>query len=210
MDRQSHPVRGGFRPFIAVLLAVAFACSLGTWASSGKMEIVRLRIQNEKDNVRIEMPLPAFEFLLEHSKDDCHLGTVDGKHLDFKSEDLLKILKGKDVRKGEVMFLSVDESHNGPTHFFVQVVSQKASRGAEKPTKIVLSAKDKGGKEDVRMAFSIDAVNSFTNGCTLFGGHDTDFGPFIKTCLASAKDMGPGPILSIRSQDGEEVTFSLE
>jgi hypothetical protein len=210
MDRQSHPVRGGFRPFIAVLMAAAFACSLGAWASSGTMEIVRLRIQNEKDNVRIEMPLPAFEYILKHSKDDCHLGTVDGKRLNFKSEDLLKILKGKKVRRHEVKFFSVDEPHNGLTHFFVQVVSRKASRTGEKPTKVVLTAREKGGKEDVRLSLSMDAVDNFTHGCSLFNSGDTDLAPFIKTCLASARDMGPGPILSITSEDGEEVTFSLE
>jgi hypothetical protein len=210
MDQQSHPVLGGLRPFIAVLLAVAFACSLGAWASSGRMEIVRLRIQNEKDNVRIEMPLPAFEYILKHSKDDCHLGTVDGKRLDFKSEDLLKILKSKDVRKGEVMFLSVDESHNGPTQFYVQVVGKKHRPETEKPTRVVMSARGRDGKEDVRLAVSIDAVKSLTDGCNILNGKDADFGPFVQSCLASASEMGPGPFLSISSRDGEEVTFSLE
>lgn len=209
MDRHVNTVTRGKKPFVAALLAFVFAASIGTWAS-GTMEIVRLRIQNDKDNVRIEMPLPAFEYILTHSNEGCHVGTVDGKHIDFNAKDLLKILKGKEVRRHEVKFLSVDESHNGLTHFFVQVLSRKASRTAEKPTKVVLTAREKGGKEDVRLSLSIDAVDNFTHGCSLFNSEDTDLAPFIKTCLASARDMGPGPILSITSEDGEEVTFSLE
>ncbi len=209
MDRHTNQGNHGRRAFIVVLLTLVFAVPFGAWASSPATEIVRLRIQNDKDNVRIEMPLPALEYILTHSKDDCHVGKVEGKHIDFKSEDLLKILKGRDVRRGEVMFLSVDEAHNGPTQFYVQVLNAKHHRMSEKPTRVVMSARGRDGKENVRLAVSIDAVKSLTDGCSMLNSNE-DFAPFIQSCLTGASQMGPGPFLSISSRDGEEVTFSLE
>jgi len=210
MNRQMNPFKKSFGILLTVLMVSIFAFSSGVLAASGNTEMVRLRIQDANDNVRIEMPLPAFEYILAHSKDDCHVGQVDGKKINFKSEDLLKILKGKDVRKGEVKFLSVNDSEDGPTHFYVQVISKEVSHGAKKPTKVVLSVKDKKGEDDVRLSFSIETVNDFVNGSSIFSDKDDDFGPIIKTCLANAKDMGPGPIISIKTDDGEEVIFSLE
>ncbi len=209
MDRHANQGGHGRISLIAVLLALVFAIPFGAWASSPSNEIVRLRIQNDKDNIRIEMPLPAFEYVLTHSKDNCQVGKVEGKHIDFKSEDLLKILKGKDVRRGEVMFLSVDEAHNGPTKFYVRVLKAKHHQKGEKPRRVVMSARGRDGKEDVRLAVSIDAVKSLTDGCSMLNS-DEDFGPFIQSCLTGASEMGPGPFLSIKSRDGEEVTFSLE
>jgi hypothetical protein len=191
------------------LTLVATLISLGAFAASG-VEMVRIRVEDGSDSVRIEMPVTVLEYVLQHSKTNLDLGHVNGREVAFPKEALLKTLKDKSAREKELLFFTVKESGK-ETKLYVRTEVRKAATSSKKPVRMVFSIKDKSGKESIHIGIGIDTINSWAKD---YGKDEKkeggdDFGPFVRACLADAKALGCGPLLLIEAQDGS-VSFELE
>lgn len=176
-----------------------------------KVEFVQIRIEG-RDTVRIEMPAPILEYVLEHGSDSgfIHLGEVDGKAVRFPKEKLLKIIRAASADQGRTPFFSVTDSSGQDAKFYAKTYTRELVPSKEKPTQLVLLVKDKGKKKPDRIAVSLNLVNSIAGAAAKDGKNGgTDVGPFIRTCLDMARHLGSGPFIHIVSDDSD-VSFQLQ
>ena len=180
-------------------------------ATDRATEFVSLRIQGEKDKVVIEMPLQLLQFLADHSKEEkFDVGNLGGRETRFTMADLMKAVKSGKAKDREVLFFSATDEHGEKGDFFVKTFTRKGAGGTAKPSGMVFTVL-KDGKEKVGLSVSLDTVESWAKD---FGSGDKekgtdDFGPLVRSALASAKDFGTGILLHIETKDAELV-FSLK
>ena len=204
-----HLSRAGAASLAALALALAFA--IPSHAVDPAIQFVSLRIQGEKDKVQIEMPLQLLQFLSEHSKDEqfC-VGSVEGHETRFAMADLMKIVQSGKAKAREVLFFTAKDEHGERGDFFVKTFTKKVHGGAGKASGMTFTVL-KDGKEKVGISVSMDTVESWAKD---FGSGDRekgadDFGPLVRSALASAKDFGTGVLLHIETKDAELI-FSLK
>lgn len=200
----------GRRPRAALLAAACVLWLAPTVLARGpETQFVQLRIQGPDDQALIEMPAQLLQFVADHSKGDLDVGTIGGRKTAFPMGDLMKIVRENGARDHEVLFFSAPDERGRTQNLYVKTFTRKAARTTGKPTALVFTVK-KDGKETVSLRISADTLDSWAKD---FGGADDqspdDFGPFVRACLASAREMGPGPILRIQGRDGELV-FALQ
>ena len=201
------------RPTVALFVAAALAVllALAAFAAESPVQFVEIRIAGPEARVLIEMPVQLFQYLAEHSKGDMDVGSVSGKSLKFPMADLVKVVQGDKARDHEILFFTGKDEKGQTQEFYVKTFIRKGAGGTSKPSSLVFTVKE-GGKEKVSLKISVDTVESFAKN---FGSEDKekadseDFGPFVRACLASAKELGPGLVLRIQGKDGE-LLFSLE
>jgi hypothetical protein len=200
-------------PGLALVVAVAFPVALFSVAApaASGVEMARIRIESPTESVKIEMPVTVLEYVLDHSKENSfEIGQVKGKEVKFPREALLKTLRDKSARDKDLLFFSVKEEGK-ETKLFLRTEMRKESTSAKKPSRMVFTVREKGGKESVNIGLGLEMIESWASG---YGKGDEkekgdDFGPFVRACLAEAKKLGPGPILKIEGQDGT-ISFELE
>ncbi len=194
----------------ALLLTLLLAALLAplSFAAAPSVDFVQLRIAGKEDDVSIEMPVQVLEYLKEHSKGSCDVGSIRGRNVKFPTEELFKIIREKKAQDKEVLFFTGEDEHSGPLQFYVKTTTRKAPARATKPEKLGFAVKE-NGKEKLRLSISMDSVQSFATDFSGDAKEGEDFGPFVRSCLASVKDLGAGPVLTISSRDGE-LAFFLE
>jgi hypothetical protein len=198
-----------FTALLAGLLSVFIA--LPVLAANPSVEFVAIRIQGHRDRVLIEMPVQLLQFLAEHTKDEkFSVGTIGGRDTRVTMADLMKIVHSGKAKDHEVLFLTEKDEHGETGSFYVKTFTRKGHGNLGKPSGMVFTVL-KDGKEKVSLSVSMDTVETWAKD---FGsedkGKDTDdFGPLVRSALASAKDLGSGVLLHIESKDSELV-FSLK
>ena len=199
------------RKMVAPLIAAALWLTLApmAFAAAPGAEIVALRIQGDKAKVLIEMPVELLQFIAKNSKKEhLDVGKIGGKDTQFPMADLMKIVESGKAKDHEVLFFTAKDEHGESGSFYVKTFTRKGYGGAGKPTGLMFTVV-KDGKEKVSITVSMDTVDSWAKD---FGGDDKgsdDFGPFIRTALACAKELGAGPLLRIETEDSTLV-FSLK
>ena len=192
----------GIRKIVMVAVVLALFSTGITWAS-GSRDFVQIRVETGKENVTIEMPYRLLEYLESHSKGSCDLGKVEGADLKLKLGDLLKVAKEKKSGDKEILAFEATDEAGKKARFYLKTSERKAPAKSAKPTKITFSVKDKGDKDAVTLSFSVESANSFAGKLDSGDGGSSDFGPFLKSCLSAAAELGQGPIVRIVAKDGE-------
>ena len=198
---------------VTALLAGVFFVFLALPALAGEpsVEFVALRIQGSHDQVVIEMPAQLLQFLAENSKDEkFDVGSIGGRDAKFTMADLVKVVQSGKARDHEVLFFTEKDEHGETETFYVKTFTRKGHGSPGKPSGLVFTVL-KDGKERVSLSVSMDTVASWAKD---FGSDETgkeadDFGPLVRSALASAKELGVGVLLRIESKDAELI-FSLK
>jgi hypothetical protein len=208
MRFSSHPYR---MTAIGLLAALTGALVPGLLAAGAPVRFVQIRIAGPGGRAVIDMPAQLLEYLAEHSKDDVDVGLMRGEAVRFPMADLIKVVQGDKARDREILFFSGKDDKGQIQQFYVKTYSRKSAGESKKPTKLIFAVRE-GGDEKVSLKISIGSVESFAKD---FGSGEKekeraeDFGPFVRSCLASAKALGPGLVLRIQGDEGE-LLFSLE
>ncbi len=200
------------KTFTALLAGVlSFFLALPALAAEPAAEFVALRIQGSHDQVIIEMPAQLLQFLAEHSKDEkFDVGNIGGRDAKFTMADLVKVVQSGKARDHEVLFFTEKDEHGETGTFYVKTFTRRGHGSPGKPSGLVFTVL-KDGKEKVSLSVSMDTVASWAKD---FGSDETgkeadDFGPLVRSALASAKELGVGVLLRIESKDAELI-FSLK
>jgi hypothetical protein len=205
-------IRVSLKPILVLLAGVlSVALALPALAAEPAVEFVALRIQGSRDRVVIEMPAQLLQFLAEHSKEEkLDVGSIGGHSTSFTIADLMKVVQSGKAKDHEVLFFTEKDEHGETGTFYVKTFTRKGHGGPSKPSGLVFTVL-KDGKEKVSLSVSMDTVESWAKD---FGGEEKsknadDFGPLVRSALASAREFGVGVLLHIESKDSELI-FSLK
>jgi hypothetical protein len=185
--------------------------ALPALAAEPAVEFVALRIQDSHDRVVIEMPAQLLQFLAEHSKDEkFDVGTIGGRDARLTMADLMKVVQSGKAKDHEVLFFTEKDEHGETGTFYVKTFTRKGHGNLGKPSGLVFTV-IKDGKEKVGISVSMDTVASWAKD---YGSEEKrkgtdDFGPLVRSALASAQELGVGVLLRIESKDAELI-FSLK
>jgi hypothetical protein len=197
------------RGLVAVLAAAFLSAALPLPAQSGAGEVVQLRIQSERDNAVIEMPLKVLEFLDQHNVGKGLQGCrVEGQQVTLDLGKVLDALK-KENKGGESRLFTVEE-HGRTSSVTVGFAPSAQPRPGKAPTNFVLQARHKGeAGEGTRISVPLSTVQSLLPGLKAEGKGPVDAEALFAQLVPFARQLGTGLLARVVSNDGE-VTLSLE
>lgn len=180
-------------------------------AAQPSTDFVALRIESDHDKVTIEMPVQLLQYLADHTKEDkFDVGHIGGRDTKVTMADLMKLVQSGKAKDREVFFASEKGDEGETATIYVKTVARARHGAAGKPTGLTFAVL-KDGKEKVSLSVAMDTVESWAKefGSGEKGKGDDDFGPLVRSALASAQEFGTGVLLHIESKDAELV-FSLK
>jgi hypothetical protein len=196
-------------PLAAGVLAVLFLVPAS--AARPSTDFVALRIESGHDKVTIEMPVQLLQYLADHSKEDkFDVGHIGGRDTKFTLADLMALVKSEKAKDHEVLFATQKDDDGETATIYVKTFARPRHGAAGKPSGLTFAVL-KDGKEKVSLSVAMDTVESWAKdfGSGDKGKGEDDFGPLVRSALASAQEFGTGVLLHIESKDAELV-FSLK
>lgn len=195
---------------IGLALAMASVMAVPALASGKGEEMVRLRIQSDKESAVVEVPMPVLEFFQKHQMTNkIDAGEMNGQKITFSLDKLLKGLKENQNKAGESLLFSVEEPGKKAT--FYAGVTKAEPREGKSPTSVSLLVRDtKAGAEKVRITVPLSAIDTILQAIQVEGnGSGDDLGTLFKSGIPFLKEIGTGLLAHVVS-DTEEVTLRLE
>lgn len=192
------------------LVVMASLLALPALAAGQGEEVVRLRVQAEKESVVVEIPMAVLEFFQKHQvTNKLDAGEINGQKITLSLDKLLKGLKDSQGKTGESLLFSAEEAGKKTTFF--ASVAKGSPRDGKAPTSVSLLVKDlKAGAEKVRITVPLSAVDAVLQAITVEGsGKGDDVGTLFKSGIPFLQEIGTGLLAHLVS-DTEEVTLRLE
>jgi hypothetical protein len=196
-------------PLAAGILAAFFL--VPSLAASPSTDFVALRIEGDHDKVVIEMPVQLLQYLADHTKEEkFDVGHIGGRDTKVTMADLMKLIQSGKAKDHEVLLLSEKDEHGETSTIYIKTFARPRHGAAGKPTGLAFTVL-KDGKEKVSLSVAMDTVESWAKdfGSGEKGKEGDDFGPLVRSALASAQELGTGVLLHIESKDAELI-FSLK
>lgn len=207
--RSPRTLRRLIAPLAAGILAAFFVAP--ALAAQPGTDFVALRIESDHDKVVIEMPIQLLQYLADHTKEEkFDVGHIGGRDTKVTMADLMKLIQSGKAKDHEVLFLSEKDERGETATIYIKTFARARHGAAGKPTGLAFTVL-KDGKEKVSLSVAMDTVESWAKdfGSGDKGKANDDFGPLVRSALASAQELGTGVLLHIESKDAELI-FSLK
>lgn len=174
-------------------------------------DYVRLRVHQGAGDMTFLAPR---QLVLEMSKSPTgttvSIGSLKGRDQRVSLDKLVRSLAEAPRTSKEVLLLTRD-TDIGPVSFFATVLDAKAPPRGDTPRFLGFDLTRKDGGQPAHLTFPLMGASAIggTIAKVLGLNMGSDMGPFLDSCLSSAKAIGAGEILQIRGSDADILLTTM-
>ena len=199
---------------IAAAAGLILALALPALAQGKPEEMVRLRIQSDKETAVVEIPMLVLEFLNRHQMGrKVHAGELNGQKITLSLDKLIQSLKDSRGKSGETLLFTAEE--HGKSTSFHAGFEQGVGRPGKTPASLTLVVRDlKGEKDKTRITVPLSTIDAVLQAIQVEGTaeaakDEVDISRVFKDSMPFAQEIGTGILVRVVGPN-EEILLSLE